>query len=49
MIQIVLTNGDDIIIDSAKVENRDKILEVLAKWKEEYQFLNGDSISFYDI
>ena len=49
MIQIVLTNGDDIIIDNAKVSSQDEILEVLTKWHEEYQFLNGDSISFYDI
>ena len=49
MVQIVLTNGDDIIIDSAKVYNQTEILEVLTKWLDEYQFLNGDSISFYDI
>ena len=49
MIQLVLTNGDDIIIDSARVKTQDEILEVLTKWNEEYQFLNGDSISFYDI
>ena len=49
MIQIVLTNGDDIIIDSAMVNTQAEILEVLTKWNEEYQFLNGDSISFYSI
>ena len=49
MVQIVLTNGDDIIIDSAKVKTQEEILEVLTKWLDEYQFLNGDSVSFYDI
>ena len=49
MIQIVLTNRDDIIIDSAKVKTQEEIIEVLTKWSDEYQFLNGDSISFYDI
>ena len=49
MIQLVLTNGDGIIIDSAKVESQEEILNILTKWHEEYQFLNGDSVSFYDI
>ena len=49
MVQLVLTNMDDIIIDSAKASSQDEILETLTKWLEEYQFLNGDSISFYDI
>ena len=49
MTQLVLTNGDDIIIDSAKVSTEDELLETHAKWLTEYQFLNGDSITFYDI
>ena len=49
MVQIVLTNEDEIIIDSATVNSKDQILEVLTKWYEEYMFYNGDNISFYDI
>ena len=49
MTQLVLTNVDGIIIDSAKVTNEEELLETLAKWLTEYQFLNGDSITFYDI
>ena len=49
MVQLVLTNSDDIIIDSARVKTQEEILEVLTKWLDEYQFLNGDNISFYDI
>ena len=49
MKQLVLTNGDGIIIDSAKVSNEDELLETLAKWLTDYEFLDGDSISFYDI
>ena len=49
MTQLVLTNVDDIIIDSAKVKTKDELLETLAKWLKEYQFLNGDSITFYDV
>ena len=49
MVQLVLTNMDDIIIDSAKASSQDEILQTLEKWLKEYQFLNGDSISFYDI
>ena len=47
MVQIVLTNEDDIIIDSAKVNGKVEILEVLAKWLLQYEFLNHDRITFY--
>ena len=49
MVQIVLTNGDDIIIASAKADSQYQIIDILAKWLDEYAFLNGDSISFYEI
>ena len=49
MIQVVLTNEDDIIIDSAKVGSQEEILEVLTKWLHDYTFLNRDSITFYRI
>ena len=49
MVQIVLTNEDDIIIDSATVNSKDEILGVLTKWYDEYMFYNGDNISFYDV
>ena len=49
MVQIVLTNEDGIIIDSAKVKGKVEILEVLAKWLLQYEFLNHDSITFYRI
>ena len=47
MVQIVLTNEDDIIIDSAKASGKVEILEVLAKWLLKYEFLNHDRITFY--
>ena len=47
MVQIVLTNEDNIIIDSAKVKGKVEILEVLAKWLLQYEFLNHDMITFY--
>ena len=49
MVQIVLTNEDEIIIDSAKVKSKVEILETLAKWLIEYEFLNHDKITFYRI
>ena len=49
MIQLVLTNEDDIIIDSATVESQDEILAILTKWQEDYEYRHGDSITFYDI
>ena len=47
MIQVVLTNEDDIIIDSAKVKSQDEVLSLLTEWIDEYGFMNGDSITFY--
>ena len=47
MVQVVLTNEDDIIIDSAKVGNQDELLEILTKWLKDYLFLNRDRITFY--
>ena len=47
MVQIVLTNEDDIIIDSAHAESQAEILETLTKWLKEYHFLNYDKITFY--
>ena len=47
MVQIVLTNEDNIIIDSAKVGSQDELLEVLTKWLKDYLFLNRDRITFY--
>ena len=47
MLQIVLTNEDDIIIDSAKASSQQEIMETLVKWLKEYQFLNHDKITFY--
>ena len=47
MLQIVLTNEDDIIIDSAKASTQEEILQTLAKWLKDYHFLNHDSITFY--
>ena len=49
MVQIVLTNEDGIIIASAKADSQYQIIDIIAKWADEYGFLNGDSISFYDI
>ena len=49
MIQVVLTNEDNIIIDSAKVDSQDELLEVLTKWLKDYLFLNRDRITFYRI
>ena len=49
MVQIVLTNSDGIIVASAKVNTQYEIIDVLAKWSDEFAFLNGDSVSFYDI
>ena len=47
MVQIVLTNEDDIIVDSAKVKSKVEVLEVLAKWLIEYDYLHHDRITFY--
>ena len=47
MLQMVLTNEDDIIIDSAKASNQEEVMETLAKWLRDYQFLNHDKITFY--
>ena len=44
---MVLTNEDDIIIDSAKVGSREEIMQTLEKWLAEYHFLNHDKITFY--
>ena len=49
MLQMVLTNEDDIIIDSAKAESREEIMQTLEKWLKEYHFLNHDKITFYRI
>ena len=47
MLQMVLTNEDDIITDSAKATSQQEILETLEKWLKEYHFLNHDKITFY--
>ena len=47
MTQLVLQNEDGIIIDSAKAKSKVEILETLAKWLIEYEFLNHDKITFY--
>ena len=47
MLQMVLTNEDDIIIDSAKASTQEEIMETLAKWLKDYHFLNHDKITFY--
>ena len=47
MYQIVLKNADDIIIDTAKASGKIEILETLAKWLIEFDFLNHDRITFY--
>ena len=47
VLQMVLTNEDDIIIDSAKASTQEEILQTLAKWLKEYHFLNHDKITFY--
>ena len=49
MVQIVLTNGDDVIIDSAQASRKVEILEILAKWLIEYGFLHHDRITFYKL
>ena len=47
VLQMVLTNEDDIIIDSAKASSQEEIMETLAKWLKDYHFLNHDTITFY--
>ena len=47
VIQIVLQNEDGIIIDSAKVETKLQVVQILVKWLADYQFLNRDKITFY--
>ena len=47
MVQIVLTNGDDVIVDSAQVKSKVEVLEILAKWLIEYGYLHHDRITFY--
>ena len=47
VLQMVLTNEDDIIIDSAKASTQEEIMETLAKWLKDYHFLNHDRITFY--
>ena len=49
MVQIVLTNSDDVIIASAKADSQYQIIDIIAKWADEFAFLNGDSISFYNV
>ena len=47
VLQMVLTNEDDIIIDSAKASSQKEIMETLEKWLKDYHFLNHDKITFY--
>ena len=49
MYQIVLKNGDDIIVASEKAKSKVEILSVLAKWLIQFDFLNHDRITFYRI
>ena len=44
---MVLTNEDDIIIDSATAVSQEEIMKTLEKWMKEYHFLNHDKITFY--
>ena len=47
VIQIVLQNEDSIIIDSAKVETKLQVVQIIVKWLAEYEFLHRDKITFY--
>ena len=47
VLQMVLTNEDDIIIESAQASTQKEIMEILAKWLQAYHFLNHDKITFY--